>query len=200
MSFRKEIKYNLNKRNIDKFLSWIEEKGAEKLYDKRVVNSIYFDNEKLSMYHNSIEGIIPRKKIRIRNYNDESKFLFEKKISSQEGRFKISKQTSEYNEFIKSGFLDNQYGLCKPKIKVSYLRNYYMFKNFRITLDQDIAYTKFEKNYKSSFIYNDSEYVVEIKGKELDQDFLDNYFPFTSIRFSKYCRGVDMIKAFTSQI
>ena len=69
MSFRKEIKFNLNKLNLEKFLFWIEKEGAEKLHNKRIVNSIYFDNEKLSMYHDSVEGIIPRKKIRMRNYN-----------------------------------------------------------------------------------------------------------------------------------
>ena len=79
MSFRKEIKFNLNKTNLSKFLSWIDHNGAEKLYDKRIINSIYFDNETLSMYHDSIEGIIPRKKIRMRNYNKDNFFLLEKK-------------------------------------------------------------------------------------------------------------------------
>jgi SPX domain protein involved in polyphosphate accumulation len=193
MSFRKEIKFNLNKTNLSKFLSWIDRNGANKLYDKRIINSIYFDNEKLSMYHDSIEGIIPRKKIRMRNYNKDKHFLFEKKISSQEGRFKISKKNLEYNNIMFNGYIDSQYGLCKPKIKVNYLRNYYSFKTFRITLDQNINYSKLEKNYNSPFTYKDCELVAEIKGKNLNQDFLDNYFPFTSIRFSKYCRGVDMI-------
>ena len=193
MSFRKEIKFNLNKLNLEKFLFWIEKEGAEKLYNKRIVNSIYFDNKKLSMYHNSVEGIIPRKKIRIRNYDKINEFLFEKKISSQEGRFKTSKKIMNYAEVIKSGYQDSQYGLCKPKIKVSYLRSYFTFKSFRITLDQDINYSKFENNHRSSFTYKDLEYVVEIKGKNLNQDFLDNYFPFISTRFSKYCRGIDLV-------
>ena len=196
MSFRKEIKFNLNKLNLEKFLFWIEKEGAEKLHNKRIVNSIYFDNKKLSMYHDSVEGIIPRKKIRMRNYNKNNEFLFEKKISSQEGRFKTSKKILKYNEIIKSGHLDSQYGLCKTKIKVSYLRSYFTFKSFRITLDQNINYFKFEKNHSSKFAYKDSEFVAEIKGKNLNQDFLDNYFPFTSIRFSKYCRGIDLINGY----
>ena len=196
MSFRKEIKFNINKSNIKKFLYWIEKEGAKKLHNKRVVNSIYFDNEKLSMYHDSIEGIIPRKKLRIRNYNKDNEFLFEKKISSQEGRFKLSKKNLRCDEIMKSGIIDNQYGLCKPKIKVCYLRSYFTFKSFRITLDEDINYSKFEKNHKSSFIYKDSESVAEIKGKKLSQDFLDNYFPFTTIRFSKYCKGINLVNSY----
>tara|TARA_B100000902_G_scaffold394946_1_gene452374 strand:- start:16221 stop:16814 length:594 start_codon:yes stop_codon:yes gene_type:complete len=195
MSFRKEIKFNLNKANLKKFLIWIEKEGAEKLHNKRIISSIYFDNDKFSMYHDSVEGIIPRKKIRIRNYNEKSDFLFEKKISSQEGRFKTSKKIFRYDKIIKSGYLDNQYGLCRPKIKITYERSYFAFKSFRITLDQNIDYLKFEKEPNSKFIYKDTEFVVEIKGKNVNQDFLDNYFPFTSIRFSKYCRGIDLINS-----
>ena len=195
MSFRKEIKFNLNKANLKKFLIWIEKEGAEKLRNKRIISSIYFDNDKFSMYHDSVEGIIPRKKIRIRNYNEKSDFLFEKKISSQEGRFKTSKKIFRYDKIIKSGYLDNQYGLCRPKIKITYERSYFAFKSFRITLDQNIDYLKFEKEPNSKFIYKDTEFVVEIKGKNVNQDFLDNYFPFTSIRFSKYCRGIDLINS-----
>ena len=44
MSFRKEIKFNLNKLNLEKFLFWIEKEGAEKLHNIRIVYSIYFDN------------------------------------------------------------------------------------------------------------------------------------------------------------
>ena len=36
------------------------------LYPERNINSVYFDNDNLSMYHDSIEGSVPRKKIRIR--------------------------------------------------------------------------------------------------------------------------------------
>ena len=35
MSFRKEIKFSLNKTKMHQFLEWIENKGAQKLYDER---------------------------------------------------------------------------------------------------------------------------------------------------------------------
>ena len=47
---------------MHQFLEWIENKGAQKLYDERNISSIYFDNKRFLMYHDSIEGIIPRKK------------------------------------------------------------------------------------------------------------------------------------------
>lgn len=193
MSFRKEIKFCLNKSKIHQFLKWIENKGAKKLHEERIINSIYFDNNDLLMYHDSIEGVVPRKKIRIRNYNEENDYLVEKKISSSEGRFKTSKKSFFHKQLLTKGILDDQYGLCEPKIIVSYLRSYFSFKNFRITLDKNINYSKFYKNYNSNFVYKDNELVVEVKGNNLDQDFFDQYFPFISSRFSKYCRGIDII-------
>ena len=46
------------------------------------------------MYHNSVEGVLPRKKIRIRFYpeNQDNNFYLEKKISSIEGRYKTKEK------------------------------------------------------------------------------------------------------------
>ena len=45
------------------------------------------------MYNDSIEGLTPRKKIRVRNYpnTQDNKMYLEIKISSVEGRFKTRK-------------------------------------------------------------------------------------------------------------
>jgi SPX domain protein involved in polyphosphate accumulation len=193
MSFRKEIKFSLNRSKMHQFLKWIENQGAKKLHEERIINSVYFDNKRFNMYHDSVEGIIPRKKVRLRNYNNEKKYLFEKKISSPEGRFKVSKNFLLYNEVLKKGILDDQYGVCEPKIVVNYKRSYFSYQNFRITLDKDISYSKFNKDFSSNLKFRDDELVAEVKGNNLNQDFFDNHFPFITSRFSKYCRGVDMI-------
>ena len=193
MSFRKEIKFSLNKSKMHQFLKWIENQGAKKLHEERVINSIYFDNKKFNMYHDSVEGIIPRKKVRLRNYNNENKYLFEKKISSPEGRFKMSKKFFFYDDILSRGISDDQYGVCEPKIIVNYKRSYFSYQNVRITLDKDINYSKFNKDFSSIMKFRDNDFVAEVKGNSLNQDFLDNHFPFITSRFSKYCRGIDMI-------
>ena len=70
------------------------------------------------MYSDSIEGLTPRKKIRVRNYPDtnDEKLYLEVKISSVEGRFKTREILSKnkFNELKTTGILDSQYGLCKP--------------------------------------------------------------------------------------
>ena len=68
-------------------------KGYKKLYDDRIVNSLYFENISNSMFHDSEEGVVPRKKIRVRNYPQSKieEYFLENKISSLEGRFKKKK-------------------------------------------------------------------------------------------------------------
>ena len=62
-------------------------------HPSRQVNSIYFDTPKLDFYTASEEGILPRKKIRIRWYNENTNKVFkETKISSIEGRYKFNSQ------------------------------------------------------------------------------------------------------------
>ena len=68
MSFRIEQKILINFSQIFNFKKWINEKGYKKLHNDRIVNSLYFENVSNSMFLDSEEGIVPRKKIRVRNY------------------------------------------------------------------------------------------------------------------------------------
>ncbi len=147
------------------------------------------------MYEDSIEGIVPRKKIRIRNYPGQkiNKFHnFETKISSVEGRYKIKKKLlpNKMQEMIKFGFIDNQYGVCYPKLFVIYLREYFQIDDVRITIDNEIKY----KKYLSNLYYKDKNTVIELKtniNKDMD-DFINN-FPFQRLRISKYCNAIKFL-------
>ena len=66
MSFRREIKTTLNRSKYFKLINWIYDNGGKVLHPERIINSIYFDNTNLHMYHQSVEGVLPRKKIRLR--------------------------------------------------------------------------------------------------------------------------------------
>ena len=149
------------------------------------------------MFNDSIEGIVPRKKIRIRNYPDseDKKFYFEIKNSSVEGRFKTRKIIieKELNEKKTLGILDNQYGVCYPKLYVQYKREYSIIGNIRISIDRDIQY----KDYKTNLQFNDDKIIVELKtsiDKNLDELIKD--FPMERIRFSKYCFAVQELYNF----
>ena len=77
MSLRIEEKISFNHFNVFEFKKWLFSKGAKILHPTRIINSIYFDN-KLRMYDDSIEGTVPRKKIRIRTYETKNFFLTSK--------------------------------------------------------------------------------------------------------------------------
>jgi len=194
MSFRKEIKLRLNKSKIYNFKDLLSSRGAKTLYPKRIISSLYFDTNNKSCYKDSIEGVIPRKKIRIRNYpEDDTKiFLFEKKISSAEGRFKISKKISltNANKIITLGHFDKMYGHLKPIMHIEYIREYYKYKNYRITIDSKINY----RFYKKKFSKNDQMSIIELKYNiKLDDDAIINSFSNKTTRFSKYSNGISRL-------
>ena len=194
MSFRVEEKILVNENDNFLVKKFLKLNSAKKLYNPRIVKSLYFDNNSLDMFHNSEEGIVPRKKIRIRSYPKfNNKYFLEIKISSVEGRFKKSNEISDiqFLELIKNGIFDKQYGHCKPKIYVKYLREYYMMKNTRITYDKDIEYL----NLQQRILGKENSKVLELKSnkdKSVDELFLD--FPFSRIRYSKYCFGINKFR------
>lgn len=194
MSFRIEEKLLINKDSLIDFKKFILEKNAKKIYPKRIIKSLYFDNNQHQMYYDSVEGLVPRKKIRIRCYPDDKKltYFYELKISSTEGRFKKRKiiDELEYSKIQKNGIFDNEYGLCKPVLFVCYEREYYLVDNIRISIDLDINYHSFH----GSFLGNDNNCAVELKADfYMDKNILSNLFPFQRTRFSKYCNGLEKI-------
>ena len=197
MSFRIEEKLYIKSENLADFKNYLLKQSAKQLYQPRVIKSLYFDNVNLDMYNDSIEGLVPRKKIRIREYlnADDKKFYLEVKNSSVEGRFKTRKviDTKKVNNYKKVGIFDNQYGACFPNFYVTYEREYSIIEDVRISVDKNLVY----KNYKNNAFFNDSNLIVEIKTsakKNLDE--LTKMFPFQKIRFSKYCFAVENLHVF----
>ena len=195
MSFRFEDKISIGKSEAIYFFKNLKNDGYDILYPKRKICSIYFDNDDLDMFTDSEEGSIPRKKYRIRNYpsSEEINFNLEIKISSIEGRFKTTKyiNSKKKDYYIKFGILDNQYGQIFPVCKVVYLRKYYSKDNIRVTHDTALEYY----NYNNSFSFKDDREVVEIKTpKNIDRNIIDQSFPFSKHRFSKYCEAIRNLK------
>ena len=194
MSFRIEEKISITKENLFIFYNFLTENKALNLFPSRNIDSIYFDNEYFQMFYDSEEGVVPRKKIRTRKYNNLNDYLLEKKISSSEGRFKISKKIIDPKDFYKFGLIDDTYGICKPKLRVFYERSYFKVLNFRVTIDTNIKFQKFSINNKFFENSISDEVVVEVKSNNiLDYNDFQKKFPFTKIRFSKYSKGIASI-------
>ena len=197
MSFRIEEKLFIKKENLIEFREFLKEKSAKQIYYPRIIESLYFDNINLDMYTDSKEGLTPRKKIRCRVYPDDTdkKIYLEVKNSSVEGRFKTRKilDENDYKEKITSGILDNQYGVCYPKLYVKYKRDYSIVDDVRISIDKEIKYRDFKTNVE----FHDENIIVELKtsyNKNLDK--LINDFPIQRIRFSKYCFAIEKLYNF----
>ena len=61
-SFRIENKYKVEVAKLDQLYKFLGDNSAKTLYPKRLIRSIYFDDQNYSLYKDSIEGIVPRKK------------------------------------------------------------------------------------------------------------------------------------------
>ena len=197
MSFRIEEKLFIKKENVIEFKEFLEKNSVKRIYHPRIIKSLYFDNVNLDMYSDSKEGLTPRKKIRYRNYpeDNDNKIYLEVKNSSVEGRFKTRTiiDKKELNQKKISGILDNQYGICYPKLYVRYKREYSIINDVRISIDNEIEY----QDYKTSIKAKDDNIIVELKttfNKNLDE--LVSDFPMQRIRFSKYCFAVEKLYNF----
>ena len=175
MSFRKELKFKLTFSDQKLLKHKLLSKGMKNLYPKRIVKSIYFDTRDLTFFHESNEGILPRKKVRIRSYNDEKTFYQEIKYTSEEGRYKLNKKILKSNNSIKIN--DKKYGVLIPTLEINYNREYFIYKNLKSTINNQLL---------------ENLCVMEIKtDMKTPDEFISSLFSLRIERFSKYSRGID---------
>jgi hypothetical protein len=190
MSFRKEKKFKLSKYEFDLLKSSLLLKGMKSLYKKRKINSLYYDTQMLNMFKDSEEGLLPRKKIRIRWYDSISLANTEVKISSVEGRFKTTAISSFLSQSsMPKNLFDFDYGVLHPSLLVSYNREYFSLESMRLTFDSSIKYINYRQS--QNIEYKDNQHVVEIKvSSYISDDYIESIIPWPTTRFSKYCRGL----------
>ena len=195
MSFRKENKYRVTSSEIFQLQKRLTDLGLYEIHPKRLVSSCYFDTLSFTLFQESEEGTLPRKKVRVRWYEDVMKFQKEQKISSIEGRFKtVTNNFSIANEsdLLTIRYFDQTYGCLPPKIIVSYYRQYFRLEALRLTFDQKISYRCV---YSDTFpTVQDKECVMEVKAPiGTDDGYIENIFSLPTSRFSKYARGLQLL-------
>lgn len=194
MSFRIENKYKMSFSDQKIFKDSLLRKGAKVLYPSREINSCYFDTKFLDCFHESEDGFLPRKKVRIRWYGESNKYQKEIKISSIEGRFKIIEKFPLENFTINNDIklLEPGIGLLRPTLLVSYWREYLILDKLRITLDSKIKYVDVRGSFKRKI--NDFECISEVKTENtFMEDYIGGLINMPTSRFSKYCRGISLI-------
>ncbi len=217
---RYELKFKFNELDLSKFKIWSSsKKNLKKIYYKRIIHNIYYDDANFNSAMDNIIGLPNREKYRLRWYEDFnhnlSKPLFEIKIKKNRLNFKETFYTnddfkySNFNDVFskkysfkvknnekKSINLNKFHRVLNPVLKNNYTREYFSYKNkVRLTLDQPCVYTEISKN---NFIkYFLKFYILELKfepemlnyAKELTCD-----MPFNFSRFSKYIHGLYILK------
>ena len=197
MKARIEQKFPFNSFEYPKLLNWIKLNNGNYLYPPRIIVSRYFDNKIYQSYSDTLDGIVPRKKIRIRSYGtrnfllSKDRYYLEKKINTFQNRYKnIVPITSKYSleRNLDFGIYDKKYGLCKPVCDISYVREYFFLKGVRITIDKKIFFNHTNPKKKlKKIVHFDTNNVIEIKSNVLDRfDNLLDLFPFPRSKFSKY--------------
>jgi len=189
LSFRIEEKVVVTTNELFRISARLRSEGMESLYPARRISSVYFDSRTNGMFVDSEEGSLPRKKLRIRSYDQHNSFAnLETKISSTEGRFKTSQSLTkdQCTRLLNNGLVDARYGFCQPRVEVSYTRKYFQFSGVRITFDTNICYKKIKTLIQAA----DSLNVMEIKAPVgTNSDFLLRLIGEPRRRFSKFSRA-----------
>ena len=190
MSFRKEKKYRLTTSDFYSIKTSLSQLGMSRLFEPREITSLYYDNESLDMFHQSEEGVLPRRKVRLRWYDPSVNANMETKTSSIEGRFKTIKPLNQTNFGCHPRILSDQYyGSLTPSLLVSYQREYFSIDGMRLTFDSLIKYQDYRAFAAVKTL--DPERVMEIKvGADVPDDYIETLIPWQTSRFSKYARGL----------
>lgn len=189
---RKEIKTIFNKNqyiSLQKFLS----QNCEKLFDERIVNSIYLDTKNLDVYKNNITNDSETSKYRFRYYEDEFNTIrYEKKINFLGKKTKFFDKNVKYKENFNSPYIiDNLY--LFPISIVKFKRNYYSYSNIRLTIDENITFFK-PLNKNIGFTkFKENKIIVEQKILNANDDSIEKNLVFPSEKYSKFLKSIETL-------
>ncbi len=198
---RIEQKLEISRSSYINIIKWLNFKKAEILYPERLVISRYFDNNNLEMYYDTLEGLLPRKKIRLRTYNTRDfelsncSYNLEKKLTTEKKRYKSIQKNVCFQTNENYHIFDKDYGLCFQTVDISYIREYFLVDSMRLTIDKDIVYKNLNtSNLISKNVAKDKSFVIEVKADiNTNIDFIYNNFDFARTRFSKYERSFEYL-------
>ena len=219
IKFNKFYKNNLrNEKKIiflesERFIvNFLKINGFKEKYKERNVNSIYFDDFKLTKLLDTVDGEKYRSKIRLRWYGKikdiDKKPTLEEKIKINNKNYKLHHQLKFKNIKDKIDIRKIQkdissqlkeYQSLNFKIKylipssfVSYRRKYYLKNKLRITLDTDLRYKNFfrDKYIKLNENFEKKRFLIlEFKFADENYEFvklLSSQIPNRFTKFSKY--------------
>lgn len=195
-NYRHELKFKISNAAAEVLkqkLSLILESDKNAYFEdgSYLIKSLYFDDLNSNSYYEKMDGILYRKKYRIRIYNNDEKFIrLEKKMKHNNMTAKEQMLISKdiYSKILKgkldeikdaSGLLEEFLGECKtknlvPSIIVGYHRYAFTYpvSDVRITFDSNIEsglynYDLFDKDMPTYSVDEKGKQVLEVKFNEV---------------------------------
>jgi len=211
---RYEVKLVEDHAGLADLMQWLySATSATKVYNDRVINSIYFDDTNFSSVRDNLAGIAQRRKLRLRWYGDSEISLptFEVKIRNGRLGYKKSYPINSIKSNLFSSNLEKISSAClnelqeynvlfddhiTPTLLVKYKREYFQTHDgIRITIDQNINFSEIQLyskiNELNSYSYN--SIVIELKFEpNMKQTVAELIRPLHSSpkRHSKYLIGM----------
>ena len=194
--FERKFRFDLFHKNFVMF-DFINS-GFIKAYDKRTIQSLYFDTNQNDFYVSNLNGDRDRIKVRLRQYNNLKKFSLELKIKSNSLGYKyiiknICENSIDFDYINNIVFQLTGYSV-EPKIWVSYAREYFIHPLYKFSacIDNNLEFSPVSKKItqyrheKSSYNVAEVKYPVNMDNifKNFSNKNLMNILRYN--KFSKY--------------
>lgn len=195
--------------------------GFKEIFERRMVNNVYFDDQNFNFYKQNVSGVGKREKYRLRWYGDNFSIIKNPSIEIKKkfgdvgdkiihklGNFELDINAVGTNNLIdlitekidEDPVFKNNLCQLKPTLLNSYERRYFLSDctKFRVTLDY---YQRFYDPNYMDYIYSerrieDDIVVLELKYSLIDDSearLISQEFSSRVSRNSKYVQGIDLI-------
>ena len=224
--YRHEIKYRINKGTyhiLRQRFAAVAEHDANTKDGLYRVTSLYFDDIYRSAYNDKVNGVLNRKKYRVRLYDLDEKFIrLEEKVKNNNvGYKKTSRLTAEEYGRLLSGdraflseerftdsaggdfFVSDSAAFLRPAVIVDYIREPFICRagNVRLTFDMKVSACVngcdiLDKNNIYETVMPDSEVILEVKFDEFLPIYIDQLISGISSQqesVSKYVMCADRL-------
>lgn len=212
--YRFELKIPLDIHQYHGFKQCLYQIGLypRRVYESRIISSIYLDTAEYVDYDDNISGIGQRRKTRIRWYNDNiSDLVLERKIKANKASRKelyplnnpnliiptspsLLRELLAENRDIPVRILSER---LVPSLEVQYKREYFMLDNdLRMTMDVDQKFKRLSPSIQSNYSRSPVFSVVEFKfpaTSRLKMQRVLQGIPFRVFRHSKYVIGTEVV-------
>lgn len=194
--YRHELKYKITcseYMTVKERIRTVMESDPHARDGTYLIRSVYFDNVYDKALREKIDGVNKREKFRIRYYNDDLSYItLEKKMKIDKLCLKYDARITEEefrrilsgdilwmknsdSQLVRELYAKMRYQNLKPRVRVSYLREPYIYKagNVRITFDSKI---RTSMNHME-FINADDISVEDTSGEMLMEVKYDAFLP-----------------------